>query len=75
MLPIATRLSSLGEAEHAARRIGIVARGVARPGAEGFEVALFQQKQPRALPAALQWNEALVALDGRLKTAAPPSSP
>ncbi|MGB6175799.1 MAG: hypothetical protein WBF43_05560 [Methylocella sp.] len=48
------RLSSLGEAERAARRAGIEASGsyeraiVARPRTQGLEVGVFQPKQARA---------------------------
>ncbi|MGB6697192.1 MAG: transposase [Methylocella sp.] len=54
MIPTAMRLSSLGEAEHAVRRIGIEASGgyeriiVAKLRMEGFEVIVFQPKQVRA---------------------------
>lgn len=55
MIPTVMRFSLLGEAAHAAQRIGIEARGghertiVAKLRMEGFEVIAFQPKQVRAM--------------------------
>ena len=54
MIPLIMRLSSLGEAAPAARRISVEASGgcaramVAKLRMEGFEAVQFQQKQVRA---------------------------